>query len=153
MCQLLGDCEDIPGVSKVSSGDSERAKADAIASDAVVLDLALVEAASGNARRVTVDNGGGNVVGVDTRLGDGVGDNETTLRVTAECDLGVGAVGLGLLDELGHDRTALATLLDVAGNGGLVIDTLDGDAIGTERGGKGLCDGRADRAAEVLNVC
>lgn len=150
---MVASCRDIPGVSKVSSANGESTSADAIASDAVVLDLALVEAASGNARRVTVDNGGGNVVRVDTRLGDGVGDNETTLRVTAECDLGAGAVGLGLLHELCHNRTALAALLNVAGNGGLVVDTLDGDTIGAERGGKGLCDGRADRAAEVLNVC
>ena len=145
--------QDIPGVSKVGSANGKGASADAIASDAVVLDLALVEAASGNARGVTVDNGGGNVVGVDASAGDGVGNDETTLGVTAERDLGVGAVGLGLLDELGHDGTALAPHLDVAGNGGFVVDTLDGDAIGTERGRKGLSDGRADGAAEVLDAC
>ena len=152
MCQLLGDCEDIPGVSKVSSGDSERAKADAIASDAVVLDLALVEAASGNARRVTVDNGGGNVVRVDTRLGDGVGDNETTLRVTAECDLGAGAVGLGLLDELRHHRAATAAHLSVAGDRGRVVHALDCDAVGSERFLEGGGQGGTDGGTEVLGI-
>lgn len=136
----------------MSSANSKGTSTDAIASNAVVLDLALVEAASGNARRVTVDNGSGNIVLVDATARNRVGDNETTLGVTAERDLGVGAVGLGLLDELGHDRTTGATLLDVAGNSGFVIDTLDGDAVGTERGGEGLGDGRTDRAAEVLSV-
>jgi hypothetical protein len=148
---MLADLSDIPGVSKVSSGNGESAKADAIAGNAVVLDLALVEAASGNARRVTEDNGGGNVIRVDARFRDGVGNDETTLGVAAERDLGVGAVGFGLLDELGHDRTTFTTLLDVAGNGGCVVNTLDGDAIGTERGSKVFRDGRTDRAAEVLS--
>ena len=134
----------------MSSGNGKGTKADAIASDAVVLDLALVEAASGNARGVTVDNGGGNVVGVDASTGDGVGDDETTLGVAAECDLSVGAVGPGLLDELSHDGTTSAAHLDVAGDGGFVVDTLDGDAIGTERRSESLRDGRTDRAAEVL---
>ena len=137
----------------MSGTDSKSASADAIASDAVVLDLALIEAASGNARGVTVDNGSGNIAGVDASAGDGVGNDETTLGVTAERDLGVRAVGLGLLDELGHDGTTFATHLDVAGNGGRVVDTLDGDAIGAERGCEGLRNGRTDRAAEVLNVC
>ena len=150
---MVASCRDIPGVSKVSSANGESTSADAIASDAVVLDLALVEAACSIARRVTEDNGGGNVVGVDARFRDGVGDDETTLRVTAERDLGVGAVGSGLLDELGHDRTTLATHLDVAGNGGFVVDTLDGNAIGTERGSESLRDGRTDGAAEVLGKC
>ena len=134
----------------MSSGNGKGTKADAIASDAVVLDLALVEAASGHARGVTVDNGGGNIVGVDAGAGDGVGNDETTLGVATESDLGVGAVGPGLLDELGHDGTTSTAHLDVAGNSGFVVDTLDGDAIGTERGSESLRDGRTDRAAEVL---
>lgn len=135
----------------MSSGNGKSTKADAIASDAVVLDLALVEAASGNARGVTVDNGGGNIVGVDASAGDGVGNDETTLGVAAERDLGVGAVGSGLLDELSHDGTTSTAHLDVAGDGGFVVDTLDGDAIGTERRSESLRDGRTDRAAEVLS--
>lgn len=137
----------------MSSGNGKGTKADAIASNAVVLDLALVEATSGNARGITVNNCGGNVVGVDTSTGDGVGNDETTLGVAAERDLGVGAVGPGLLDELGHDRTTSTAHLDVAGNSGFVVDTLDGNAIGTERGSEGLRDGRTDRAAEVLEFC
>lgn len=137
----------------MSSGNGKGTKADAIASDAVVLDLALVEAASSHARRVTVDNGGGDVIGVDTSTGDGVGNDETTLRVATESDLGVGTVGPGLLDELGHDRTTSTAHLDVAGNGGFVVDTLDGNAIGTERGSESLRDGRTDGAAEVLGKC
>lgn len=134
----------------MSSGNGKGTKADAIAGNAVVLDLALVEAASGHARGVTVYNGGGNIVGVDASAGDSIGDDETTLRVTTESNLGVGAVGPGLLDELGHDRATSTAHLDVAGNGGFVVDTLDGDAIGTERGSESLRDGRTDRAAEVL---
>lgn len=135
----------------MSSGNGKGTKADAIAGDAVVLDLTLVEAASGHARGVTVDNGGGNVVGVHASAGDGVGNDEATLRVATESDLGIGAVGPGLLDELGHDRTTSTAHLDVAGNSGFVVDTLDGDAIGTERGSESLRDGRTDRAAEVLS--
>ena len=149
---MLAGYRDIPSVSKVSSANGESASADAIASDAVVLDLALVEAASGNARRVTVDHGSGDIVFVDATARDGVGNDETTLRVTAERDLGVGALLLSLLDELGHDRTTSAAHLDVAGDGGFVVDTLDGDAVGTERGGEELSDGRTDGAAEVLGV-
>jgi len=137
----------------MSSADSESARADAVAGNAVVLDLALVETASGHARRVAVDYGSGDVVRVDTSAGNGVGDDEATLGVATERNLGVGAVGLGLLDELGHDRTAGAALLDVAGDGGLVVNTLDGDAVGAESGREVLSDGRADGAAEVLRGC
>lgn len=142
----------IPGVGQVGSADSEGTGANTVAANAVVLDLARVKAASGLTRGVTVDDGGDDVVGVHASAGDRVGDNEATLGVTAKSDLGVRAVGLGLRDEVGHDGTTLTALLDVAGNGGFVVDTLNGDAVGTERGLQGLCNCRADGAAEVLRV-
>jgi hypothetical protein len=129
---LYSNGDDKPGVRKMSSADSKSASADTIARSAVVLDLALVEAASGVAGRVAVEHGGDDVVWVDARFGDGVGDDEAALRVAAERDLGVGALGPGLLDELGHDGTALAALVGVAGDGGFVVYTLDGDAVGAE---------------------
>lgn len=123
----------------------------AVTGSAVALDLALVEAASGVAGRVTVDNDGSDVVWAETR-GDSVGDDEATLRVAAESDLGVRALGLGLRDELGHDRTALATHQGIASDRGLVIDTLNGDAIGAEGRFEGRGDGGADRATEVTRL-
>lgn len=143
-------CRDVPGVSKVGSANGEGASTDAIARSAVVLDLARVKSASGVARGVTVENGCRNVVWVDTGACNGVGHDETTLRVAAERDLGVGAARLGLLDELGHDGTTLATHVGIAGNGGFIVDTLDGDAIGTESGLQSGREGRANGAAEVL---
>jgi hypothetical protein len=129
----------------MSSANSKSASADTIARSAVVLDFALVEAASGVPGRVTVEHGGDDVVRVDARLGDGVGDDEAALRVAAERDLGVGTLGPGLLDELGHDGAALAALVGVAGDGGFVVYTLDGDAVGAESllqsGGEGWANG------------
>lgn len=136
----------------MSSADGKSASANAIAADAVVLDLALVETASGLTRWVTVDNRGDDVVGVDASAGNSVGHDESTLGVTAERDLGVGAVGLGLRDEVGHDGTTFAALVGVAGDGGLVVDTLDGNAVGAEFGFKGRGNARADGAAEVLGL-
>jgi hypothetical protein len=122
----------MPSVRKVSGTDSKSTSANAIASSAVVLDLALVEATSSDSGRVAVNYGGYDIVRVDARLGDGVGDDEAALRVAAERDLGVGALGPGLLDELSHDGTALAALVGVAGDGGFVVYALDGDAVGAE---------------------
>jgi hypothetical protein len=141
---------DKPGVRKMSSADSKSASTNAIARSAVVLDFALVEAASGVAGRVAVEHGGDDVVRVDARLGDGVGDDEATLRVAAERDLGIGALGPGLLDELGHDGTALAALVGVAGDGSFVVYTLDRNAVGAEGLLQSGGEGRADGGTEVL---
>lgn len=135
----------------MSSANGESASTHAIAGSAVVLDLALVKAASGVPRRVAVENGRGDVVRVDAGAGDGVGDHEATLRVATQSDLGVGAAGLGLLDELGHDGTAFAAHVGVGSDGGFVVDTLDGDAVGAERLLQSRCEGRANGAAEVLD--
>lgn len=136
----------------MSSADGESASTDTIASHAVVLDLARVKAASGLGRGVTIDNGSGDVIRVDARARDGVGDDETALRVAAQSDLRVGAAGLGLRDELRHDRAALTALVDVAGDGGFVIDTLDGNAVGAESLFEGRGKGGANGAAEVLEM-
>jgi hypothetical protein len=74
----------MPSVRKVSGTDSKSTSANAIASSAVVLDLALVEATSSDSGRVAVNYGGYDIVRVDARLGDGVGDDEAALRVAAE---------------------------------------------------------------------
>ena len=150
---MVAGYRDVPGVSKVSSANGEGTSTHAVAGSAVVLDLARVESASGSARRVAVENGSSDVVWVDAGACDSVGDDETTLRVAAERDLGVGAARLGLLDELGHDWAALTALVRVAGNRGFVVDTLDGDAIGAESGLKGGDEGRANGAADVLCGC
>jgi hypothetical protein len=139
----------------VSSANGKSASANAIARSAVVLDFALIKAAGGDSGRVAVKHGGDDVVGVDARFGDGVGDDEAALGVAAERDLGVGALGPGLLDELGHDGTALATLVGVAGDGSFVVYTLEGDAVGAksllQSGGKGRTNGGAE-VLEFLSV-
>jgi hypothetical protein len=139
-----------PSVSQMRRRDSKGAAANAIAANAEALDLALVQTASSLARRVAVDDRSRDVVLVDALLGDGVGNDESTLRVAAESDLGVRAVGFGLLDEIGHYGTAAAAHLGVAGDRCRVVDTLDGDAIGSEGFLEGGGQGGANGGAEVL---
>lgn len=134
----------------MSRRDGKRAGAHAVARHAVVLDLAGVEAACGLARGVAVHDRGRDVVRVDARAGNGVGDDEAALRVAAERDLAVRAVGLGLRDQLGHHGAALAAHVGVAGDRGLVVDALDRDAVGAEGVCEGAGDGRADGGAHVL---
>jgi hypothetical protein len=52
----------MPSVRKVSGTDSKSTSANAIASSAVVLDLALVEATSSDSGRVAVNYGGYDIV-------------------------------------------------------------------------------------------
>lgn len=132
------------------STDGKGTRADAISRSAVVLDLTGVQTARGLARGVTVDNCSSDVVRADAGAADGVADDETALRVAAESDLGVRAVGQGLRDEVGHDGTALAALQGVGSDGGFVVDALDRDAVGAEGGFQGTGDGGADAAAHVL---
>ena len=125
----------------MSSSDGEATSlANTIARSAEALNLALVEAASGVARRVAVENGGRNVVWAHAGSGDGVGDDEAALGVATESDLGVGALGLGLRNQFGHDRAALATHKGIASNGCFVVDTLNGDTVGA----KGSLEGRGE---------
>ena len=132
--------------------DGKRARANAIARNTVALDLALVQTAGSLTRRVAVNDRSRDVIWVDALLGNGVGNDESTLRVTAESDLSVRAVGFGLLDELRHHGAAAAAHLGVAGDRGRVVDTLDCDAVGSERflesGGQGGTDG----GTEVLGI-
>ena len=130
--------------------DSKRPRANPIARNTVTLDLAIVQAARSLARRIAVDNRSRDVVLVDALLGDGVGDDEAALRVAAESDLGVWAVGQGLFDEVCHHGPAAGAHLRVAGNRGRVVDALDGDAVGSEGLFQGGGEGGADGAAEVL---
>ena len=132
--------------------DGKRARANAIARNTVALDLALVQTAGSLTRRVAVNDRSRDVIWVDALLGDGVRDNEATLRVAAESDFGVRAVGLGLLDELRHHRAATAAHLSVAGDRGRVVHALDCDAVGSERFLEGGGQGGTDGGTEVLGI-
>jgi hypothetical protein len=136
--------EAIPGISEVRSTNGESTSADAVTSGAVVLDLALVETASGITRGVTIEHGGSDVVRVNASACNGVGDYKAALRVAPKRDLGIRAIGFGLLDELCHDWASLTALLDVAGDGSFVVDALDGDTVGAEGFLKSFGEGRAD---------
>ena len=114
------------------SSNSKCPGANAVAGNAVTFDFTLVQTASSLGRRVAVDDRSGNVVLVDALLGDGVGDDEAALRVAAQSDLGVRAVGQGLLDQVRHHGASAAAHLRVAGDRRRVIYALDRDAIGSE---------------------
>jgi hypothetical protein len=132
--------------------DSKSARANAIARNTVALDLALIQTAGSLARRVAVHDRSRDVIWVDALLGDGVRDNEATLRVTAQSDLGVRAVGFGLLDELRHDGAAATAHLSVAGDRSRVVDTLDCDAVGSERFLESGGEGGTNGGTEVLGI-
>lgn len=146
-----GGKEDSPSVSQMRRRNGKRARlAHAVARRAVALDLALVQTAGGLARRVAVDNSSGNVVRAHVAAGNGVGDDESALRVAAQRDLGVWAGREGLLDEVRHDGAALAAHQGVAADRGFVVDALDCDAVVAQLGLEGGGEGGSDAGAEVL---
>jgi hypothetical protein len=130
--------------------NSKRPRTHPITAHTITLNLTLVQAARSLARRIAVNDRRRDIVLVDALLGDGVGDDEAALRVAAESDFRVRAVGEGLLDEGRHDGAAAGAHLRVAGDRGRVVDALDCHAVGSEGFFQGRGEGGADGGAEVL---
>jgi hypothetical protein len=130
--------------------NSKRPRTHPIATHTITLNLTLIQTPRSLARRISINDRRRNIVLVDALLGDGVGDDEAALRVAAEGDFRVGAVGEGLLDEGRHDGAAAGAHLRVAGDRGRVVDALDGHAVGSEGFFQGRGEGGADGGAEVL---
>lgn len=139
----------------MGSSDGEAAGlADAVAgvADGEGVGDALDDATVAVLEGVAEEDGGDDLVGGQALACHGVGRDHGTLRVAAEDELCVGALGERGLRVLGHLGTAGGAELGVACDRGGVVGALHGDLVGAELGDETLGNGWADGGAQVAGL-